>query len=127
MKKRNGRARGKGNGMFTGGSTLKRMGNWIGEKKSKSQKVDDRALGQPKKKKKYHMIGCVSGHIYCIKLHAMLSFHLPKNLHFFESGVTGIFGDVSIKELVPLHSGPTLLLHSHLLSFRFSSHSHPKG
>jgi hypothetical protein len=52
MKKRNGRARGKGNGMFTGGSTLKRMGNWIGEKKSKSQKVDDRALGQPKKKKK---------------------------------------------------------------------------
>ena len=38
------------------------------------------------------MIGCVTWDIYCIKLHAMLSFHLPKNLFIlplFESGVTG--------------------------------------
>ena len=107
--------------MFMWGSTLKKNGelDW-GKEKQKVVVITEywclreRERGSQKKKRN-EMKGCVSGHIYCIKLHAMLSFHLPKNQSIpplFESGVTGIFG----------HH-----LRSHLLhSFLFPSHSHPK-
>lgn len=70
------------------------MGNWIWEKKSK-RKIFERERERGSQET-YHMIRCVSGDIYCIKLHAMLSFHLPKNLcvpSLFESGVTGMLVD----------------------------------
>lgn len=119
----------------------KEWGIGLGKRKAKGWYLRnferERERGERQPKKTYHMIGCVSGYIYCIKLHAMLSFHLPKNLSIpplFESVVTGIFRDqrpeVSIKrawtEFLKL-MGSTLLLHSHLLSFHFFSHSHPKG
>ena len=60
--------------------TLKKnreLPNWMGKKKKQKQKV---STWEREPKKTYHMIGCVSWDIYCIKLHAMLSFHLPKKI-----------------------------------------------
>ena len=111
--------------------TLKKnreLPNWMGKKKKQKQKV---STWEREPKKTYHMIGCVSWDIHCIKLHAMLSFHLPKNLFIlplFESGVTG-FVDYQRPRWIKWDLqllGPAVnslwewdQLHSNLLSFSF--------